>query len=137
MFYEANTKVTRKNEKGEEKQVIERYVIKDCLSFTEAEERAAKTYAYDNTHKEVVAIKRSNLYEIVNENANKEKYFRAKLGSIFVDENTGKEKMTYYNVLLSADNMDDAQKIMKEYMNQGMQDFVLLEVKETKILEVI
>lgn len=136
MFYEANTKVTRLNEKGEEKQVIERYVIKDCISFSEAEERAAKTYAYDNTDGEVVAIKRSNLYEIVNENANKEKYFRAKLGSIFVDDN-GKEKMTYYHVLLSADNMDEAQSIMKEYMKQGMSDFILLEIKETKVNDVI
>ena len=136
MFYEANTKVTRLNEKGEEKQVIERYVIQNCETFSEAEERAAKTYAYDNTDGEVVAIKRSNLYEIVNENANKEKYFRAKLGSIFVDDN-GKEKMTYYHVLLSADNMDEAQKIMKEYMNQGMNDFILLEVKETKYNDVI
>lgn len=136
MFYEANTKVTRLNEKGEEKQVIERYVIENCESFTEAEERAVKTFAYDNTDGEVVAIKRSNLYEIVNENANKEKYFRAKLGSIFVDDN-GKEKMTFYHVLLSADNMDEAQKIMKEYMNQGMNDFILLEIKESKVTDVI
>ena len=136
MFYEANTKVTRMNERGEEKQVVERYVIQSCETFAEAEERAAKTYAYDNTDGEVVAIKRSNLYEIVNENANKEKYFRAKLGSIFVDDN-GKEKMTYYHVLLSADNMDEAQKIMKEYMNQGMNDFILLEIKESKVTDLI
>ena len=114
MFYEATTKVTRTNERGEEKHVIERYLIDSCLTFKEAEERAAKTYAYDNTDGDVVAIKRSNLYEIVNENANKEKYFRAKLGSVFVNDN-GKEKMTYYHVLLSANNMDEAQKIMKEY----------------------
>ena len=136
MFYEANTKVTRMNEKGEEKQVIERYVIQNCETFAEAEERAAKTYAYDNTDGEVVAIKRSNLYEIVNENANKEKYFRAKLGSIFVDDN-GNEKMTFYHVLLSADNMDEAQKIMREYMNQGMNDFILLEIKESKVTDII
>lgn len=136
MFYEANTKVTRLNEKGEEKQVIERYVIQNCETFSEAEERAAKTYSDYNMDGEVVAIKRSNLYEIVNENAHKEKYFRAKLGSIFTDDN-GKEKMTYYHVLLSADDMDEAQKIMKEYMNQGMQDFVLLEVKETKVTDLI
>lgn len=136
MFYEANTKVTKMNEKGEEKQVIERYVIQNCETFSEAEERAAKTYSYDNTDGEVVAIKRSNLYEIVNENANKEKFFRAKLGSIFIDDN-GKEKMTYYHVLLSADNMDDAQKIMKEYMNQGMNDFILLEIKESRVTDVI
>lgn len=137
MFYEATTKVTRINERGEEKQVIERYVIQNCETFREAEERAAKTYAEYNLDGDVVAIKRSNLYEIVNENANKEKYFRAKLGSIFIDENSGKEKMTYYHVLLSADNMDEAQKIMKEYMNQGMNDFILLEIKETKINDLI
>lgn len=136
MFYEANTKVTRINEKGEEKQVIERYVIENCISFSEAEERAVKTFSYDNTDGEVVAIKRSNLYEIVNENANKEKFFRAKLGSIFIDDN-GKEKMTYYHVLLSADNMDEAQSIMKEYMKQGMNDFIFLEIKETKVNDVI
>ena len=137
MFYEANTKVTRVNENGEEKQVIERYVIKDCISFSEAEERTARTYADYSMEGEVVAIKRSNLYEIVNENANKGKYFRAKLGSIFIDENNGKEKMTYYRVLLSADNMDEAQKIMREYMSQGLSDFILLEIKETKINDVI
>lgn len=136
MFYEATTKVTRTNERGKEKQVIERYVIQNCETFSEAEERAAKTYAYDNTDGEVIAIKRSNLYEIVNENANKEKYFRAKLGSVFVDDN-GKEKMTYYHVLLSADNMDEAQKIMREYMNQGMNDFILIKIEETKINEII
>ena len=136
MFYEANTKVTRMNERGEEKQVIERYVIQNCESFKEAEERAAHTYADYQMDGDVVAIKRSNLYEIVNENANKEKYFRAKLGSIFVDDN-GKEKMTYYHVLLSADNMDEAQKIMKEYMNQGMNDFILIKIEETKINEII
>lgn len=136
MFYEANTKVTRMNERGEEKQVIERYVIQNCESFKDAEERVAHTYADYNMDGEVVAIKRSNLYEIVNENANKEKYFRAKLGSIFVDDN-GKEKMTFYHVLLSADNMDEAQKIMKEYMNQGMNDFILIKIEETKINEII
>lgn len=137
MFYEATTKVTRINERGEEKEVLERYVIKDCLSFQEAEERAAKTYAYDNTDGDVVAIRRSKLYEVVNENKTDGKYFKAKLASVFVDEKTGKEKMTYYHVLLSADNMDEAQKIMKEYMNQGMNDFILLEVKETKYIGVI
>lgn len=136
MFYEANTKVTRMNERGEEKQVIERYVIQNCESFKDAEERVAHTYADYNMDGEVVAIKRSNLYEIVNENANKEKYFRAKLGSVFVDEN-GKEKVTYYHVLLSADNIDEAINIMKEYIKQGMNDFVLVEVKESKYNDVI
>ena len=137
MFYEATTKVTRTNERGEEKEVLERYVIKDCLLFQEAEERAAKTYAYDNTDGDVVAIRRSKLYEIVNENKTDGKYFKAKLASVFVDEKTGKEKMTYYDLLLNAGSMDEANKIMQEYMKAGMADFLLLSITETKILEVI
>ena len=137
MFYEATTKVTHTNERGEEKDVLERYVIKDCLSFKEAEERAAKTYAYDNLDGDVVAIRRSKLYEIVNENKTDGKYFKAKLASVFVDEKTGKEKMTYYDLLLNANSMDEANKLMQEYMKAGMADFLLMEIKETKILEVI
>ena len=136
MFYEATTKVTRINERGEEKEVLERYVIKDCLSFQEAEERAAKTYAYDNTDGDVVAIRRSKLYEIVNENKTDGKYFKAKLASVFVDKN-GKEKVTFYHVLVNADNMDNANKKMKEYINQGLSDMSLVEIKETNLVGLI
>ena len=137
MFYEATTKVKRINERGEEKEVLERYVIKDCLSFQEAEQRASETYADYNMEGDVVAIRRSKLYEIVNENKTYGKYFKAKLASVFVDEKTGKEKMTYYDLLLNAGSMDEANKIMQEYMKAGMADFLLMEIKETKILEVI
>lgn len=136
MFYEATTKVTRINERGEDKEVLERYVIQDCLSFQEAEERAAKTYADYSLEGDVVAIRRSKLYEIVNENKTDGKYFKAKLASVFVDEK-GKEKMTYYDLLLNAGSMDEANKIMQEYMKAGMADFLLMEIKGTKILEVI
>lgn len=137
MFYEATTKVTRINERGEEKEVLERYVIKDCLSFQEAEKRASETYTDYNMDGDVVAIRRSKLYEIVNENKTDGKYFKAKLASVFVDEKTGKEKMTYYDLLLNATSMDEANKIMQEYMRAGMADFLLLSIIETKILEVI
>lgn len=136
MFYEITIKVNRMQDDGKEKEIVERYIA-DAETFTEAEAKGVKEYADYQLQGDVVAIKRSNLYEIVNENANKEKYFRAKLGSIFIDENSGKEKMTYYHVLLSADNMDEAQKIMKEYMNQGMNEFILLEIKETKLINLI
>lgn len=136
MFYETTTKVTRINERGEEKQVIEWYVIQNCETFREAEERAAKTYAEYNLDGDVVAIKRSNLYEIVNEFDTNDKYFKAKLASYFVDEK-GKEKVTFYHVLVNADNMDNANKKMKEYINQGLSDMSLVEIKETKIISVI
>ena len=136
MFYETTTKVTRINERGEEKQVIERYVIQNCETFREAEERTAKTYAYDNVDGEVISIRRSNIYEIVNEFNTNDKYFKAKLASYFVDEK-GKEKVTFYHVLVNADNMDNANKKMKEYINQGLSDMSLVEIKETNLVGLI
>lgn len=136
MFYETTTKVKRINDNGEEKETLERYIVKDCLSFSEAEERTAKTYTYDNVDGEVISIRRSNIYEIVNEFDTNDKYFKAKLASYFVDEK-GKEKVTFYHVLVNADNMDNANKKMKEYINQGLSDMSLVEIKETKIISVI
>ena len=136
MFYETTTKVKRINDNGEEKEILERYIVKDCLSFSEAEERTAKTYAYDNVDGEVISIRRSNIYEIVNEIDTDGKYFKAKLASYFVDEK-GKEKQMLYNVLVNSKDMDDANKKMKEYINQGLADMSLVEIKETKIISVI
>lgn len=137
MYYEVSIKVNRIQENGQEKEVLERYIA-DVLSFTEAEAKGVKEYADYNLQGEVVAIKRSNVYEIVNEAPDSDcKLFKAKIVSIFIDEKNGKEKEQLYHVLLWAKDMDDANKSMNEYMKQGLSDLFLREIKETKILEVI
>jgi len=136
MFYEIAIKVSRLQENGKEKDVIERYIT-DCELFAEAEATGMKEYSDYQLKGDVVAIKRSNIYEIVNQSKyDNEKLFKAKIVSIFVDEN-GKEKEQPYHVLLNASDMDEANKIMQEYMKAGMADFLLLSITETKILEVI
>lgn len=132
MFYEIAIKVTKADERGKEKEVVERFIT-DVMLFAEAEQKGLELY---NGQCDVVGIRRSNVYEIVNDKNEKDKYFRAKLASVFIDDN-GKEKYTYYHVLVAAENMDAANRRMQEYMKAGMQDFLLLEIKETKILEVI
>lgn len=137
MYFEVSIKVNRIQENGQEKEVLERYIA-DALSFTEAEAKGVKEYADYNLQGEVVAIKRSNVYEIVNEAPNADcKLFKAKIVSIFIDEKNGKEKEQPYYVFLWAKDMDDANKNMNEYMKQGLSDLLLREIKETKILEVI
>ena len=136
MFYEIAIKVNRMQENGKEKEVVERYIT-DCELFAEAEAKAMKVYSDYSIDGDVIAIKRSNVYEIVNEpSINIEKLFKAKIVSIFVDDN-GKEKEQPYYVLVWASDMDDANKKMNEYMKQGMQDLLLREIKETKILDII
>lgn len=96
-----------------------------------------KEYSDYSLKGDVVGIKRSNVYEIVNEpSINMEKLFKAKIVSIFVDD-SGKEKEQPYYVLLWATDMNDANKKIQEYMRQGMQDLLFKEIKETKILDVL
>ena len=137
MFYEIAIKVNRIQENGKEKEVVERYIT-DCELFAEAEAKGMKEYSDYQLQGDVVAIKRSNVYEIVNESHGEEnKLFKAKIVSIFIDEKTGKEKEQPYYVLVWASDMNDANHKMNEYMRQGMQDLLFKEVKETKILGII
>jgi hypothetical protein len=136
MFYEIVIKVNRMQDHGKEKEVVERYIT-NCELFAEAEAKGMKECADYSLKGDVVAIKRSNVYEIANENhSGNDKLFKAKIISLFVDDN-GKEKEQPYYVLLWASDMDDANKKMKEYMAQGMSDLVLKEIKETKILDIL
>lgn len=137
MFYEITIKVNRMQDDGKEKEVVERYIA-DAETFTEAEAKGVKEYADYQLQGDVVAIKRSNVYEIVNEShGEEEKLFKAKIVSIFIDEKTEKEKEQPYHVLIWAHDMDDANRKMQNYMAQGMQDLLLREIKETKLLDII
>lgn len=135
MYYEMTTKVTRPKDDGTEREVTERYIT-DCLTFEEAERKAMETYAADNASGDVVAVKRSNVREIVNEGEQKEHYFKATIVDTFVDEN-GKEKELRYYVLIRADDLGDATAKANDYMRQGLQDMRLDGIVKTKILELL
>lgn len=135
MYYEMTTKVTRPKDDGTEREVTERYIT-DCLTFEEAERKAMETYAADNASGDVVAVKRSNVREIVNEGEQKEHYFKATIVDVFVDEN-GKEKELRYYVLIRADDLGEATAKANDYMRQGLQDMRLDGIVKTKILELL
>lgn len=137
MFYEISIKVDRTQDNGKEKEVVEKY-ISECVSFTDAEAKGVKVYADYSINGEVVAIKRSNVSEIVNNNCIEIcKLFKAKIVSVIVDEKTGKEKEQPRYVLLWAKDMDDANYKMNEYMKSWMEDLVLCEIKQTKLIDII
>ena len=135
MYYEMTTKVTRPKDDGTEREVTERYIT-DCLTFEEAERKAMETYAADNASGDVVAVKRSNVREIVNEGEQKEHYFKATIVDTFVEEN-GKEKELRYYVLIRADDLGEATAKANDYMRQGLQDMRLDGIVKTKILELL
>ena len=135
MYYEMTTKVTRVKDDGTEKEVSERYIT-DCETFGEAEEKAAETYSSDNTDGDVIAVKRSNVREIVNENEEKEHYFKATIVDIFTDDNGNEKELKYY-VLIRADNLTEATSKANDYLRQGLSDMRLDGIVKTNILELL
>ena len=135
MYYEITVKARRTTGKGAEKEVTERYIT-DCDLFSEAEAGGLHLLAEDNLEGDVVAIKRSNVREIVNEGEDKEFFFRATIVDIFIDDN-GREKETKYNMLVKADSLAEATSKTKEFLRQGYGDLSLDGVVKTKILGVL
>ena len=84
----------------------------------------------------MIAVKRSNVREIVNESEDKEHYFKATIVDTFTDDN-GKEKELKYYVLIRANDLGEATGKANEYMRQGLQDMRLDGIVKTKILELL
>ncbi len=132
MYYELKQKVNKTNDKGEEKEVTEQYITDDEL-FGHVELKGNELY---NGNCDVFAISRSKIREIVNEKQADEFFYKVTLIDVFVDDK-GNEKSNKYYVLISAKDMDDANKKAAEYMKQGLQDMKLDAIAKTKILDLV
>lgn len=132
MLYEFKLRVTRDTEKGE-KEVTEQYIT-DQMLFAEVE---AKGLELTGGKGDVIAINRSNIYEIVNPNAqDKEAYYRATITATSINDK-GDEKEMKYKVLVAADTVAEATKLTQDYMKMGLEDMRLDGVVKTKILEIV
>lgn len=135
MYYEITDRVTRMKDDGTEKEVNERYIT-DSLTFAEAEQKGMEVYSGSNLDGDVVAIRRSNIREIVNENEEKEYYFRATIADISVDEHGNEKELKYY-VLIRADDLSEATAKANEYLRQGLSDMKIEGIVKTRILELL
>lgn len=134
MYYEITLKVTRPDNKGVDKEVKENFLVENAELWSEVEQRGLELY---NGEADIVAMKRSSVIEIVNQREEENQpIYKARLVSTFVDDK-GKEKEKSWIVALFAQNMDDANKKMQQYIKQGMEDLTLREIKQTNILDII
>lgn len=132
MYYELKIKVEKENKKGELKQVTEHYIT-DAELFANAEYTGLNEY---DGKCDVIAIKRSPIREIVNDKDEDKPFFKATLIDVFVNDD-GVEKENRYPVLVCAEDMKEANRIMEEYMKQGLGDLRLDGIVKTKILDVL
>lgn len=122
---------------GISKKVTESYLV-DALSFTEAEARIIEQMApYISGEFTVRDIKLASYSEVFyTDKEVADKWYKGRLGFIAVDEKTGKEKISYTNVLVQECDFRDAVKKLDEGMKGSMADYVIVLVQETAIMDV-
>ena len=124
-------------EDGRNKKVTEVYTV-EALSFTEAESVITEEMShYISGEFDVRAITRAPYGEIFFSDADSDnKWYRAKLAFITIDEKTEKEKRSNVVYLVQAASLDNARQYVKEVMSKTMIDYEVVSISETPIMDV-
>ena len=120
-----------------QKKVTEVYTV-DALSFTEAEKRIMEEMScFISGAFEVADIKKAAYKEIFFSDLDSaDKWYKAKLAFITLDEKTQKEKRSAVNYLVNAGSLNGSVKAIDEIMSQSMVDYSTVSVNETTLLDV-
>lgn len=124
-------------EDGQNKKVIEQYVV-DALSFSEAEELITEEMShYVSGEFDVKAIAPAVYGEIFFSDVDTDdKWFKARLSFITIDEKTEKERRSSVTYLVQAHSVNGAVKHVDEVMKSTMIDYEIAAITETKIMDV-
>ncbi len=136
-WFETKIRYEKTQEDGMQKATTEQYVV-DALSFTEAESSIIEEMSsYISGEFKITDIKPAAYHEIFfSENANDDKWYKAKLQFITLDEKTDKEKKSNVVYLVQANNFANAVKNIQDFMGKTMIDYVIASVAETQIMDV-
>ncbi len=122
-------------ENGIQKKVTEQFLV-DVLSFTEAEAHTIEELKpYISGEFTIQDISRYPLSELFF-NENGDRYYKARIAFITLDEKSGAEKKTKVSVLAQASDIQQAKDVIVEGMKETMADYEIVEVKETQIMDV-
>ena len=137
MWFECKIRYEKVTEDDLQKKVNENYVV-DALSFSEAETRITEEMSsYISGEFEVADIKKAAYKEVFFTDDNiADKWYKAKLQFITIDEKTEKEKRSTVNYLVQAGSMNGAMKNIDEVMGATMISYESLSVQETKLMDV-
>ena len=137
-WFECKVQYEKVMEDGRQKKVTELYTV-DALSFTDAEARIIEEMsAYISGEYEVKDIKKAKYKEIwLSDDVSADRYYKAKLQFITLDEKSGKEKRSNFVSLVEASTVNNAIKGIDEVMGKTAIDYTSVEAKETKIIDVI
>lgn len=136
-WFECKVKYEKTLENGLVKKVTEPYLV-DALSFTEAERRFIEEITpFMSGEFQVTDIKRAKyaeLFETTEDTA--DKWFKAKVAFITLDEKSGAEKKSNQNMLIQASDLRDAVRRLDKGMEGTMADYEIASIAETPLMDV-
>lgn len=137
VWYETTVRYDRQTEDGGQKKVSEVYVV-DALSFAEAEQRITEEMEpYCSGKFDVKKIAIAPYTEVFfSEDEEDDKFFRATVALIMLDERTGKGKKYNVTYLVQANNIETARRYVVDAFSNTAMEYEINRLVETKILDV-
>jgi hypothetical protein len=134
-WFECKIKYEKTAEEGKIVKVNEAYLV-DALSFTEAEARIIEEMRpFISGEFTVANIRRAKINEMFF-NENGDKWYRAKVMFVTLDEEKGVEKRTPVTMLVQANDIKEALTGITEGMQGSMADYDIAMITETTIMDV-
>ncbi len=134
-YFETTVKFEKTAEEGKIVKVSQKNLV-DALSFTEAEARIIKEMQpFISGEFRVAGIVPKRINEIFY-NENGDKWFRAKVNFITLDEEKGVERKSPTTMLVQACDIKEAREGLVEGMKGSMADYEVESITETKIVDV-
>lgn len=137
-WFETTVRYERQGgEDAEQKKVTETYVV-EAFTFGETEEAVTREIEpFVSGEFEVKNVSPASYGEIFfSDSGTDDKWYKAKLSYITLDEKTSKEKKTSVNYLVQAASFNGAVKNIDEAMKGGIGDYQIANISETKIMDV-
>lgn len=137
MWFTCKIKYDKVSEEGLLKKESETYMV-DALSFTEAEKRfIAEMEPYMSGEFEVTDIKKTRVSELLeSEDTLADKWYKANVALITIDEKTAKEKKQNCPMFVQATDIKDAMNRLYQFMAGTLGDYTLTSIAETSIMDV-
>lgn len=136
VWYETTVRYERS--KGDENNITTEAYAVDAQSFAEAEQRITEEMEpYCPGKFDVKKIAIAPYTEVFfSEDEDDDKFFRATVAIITLDECTGKEKKNNVNYLVQAENIETAHRYVVDAFLNTQIDYEINRLVETKILDV-
>lgn len=137
IWFECKIRYDKTMEDGKIKKVTETYMV-DALTFTEAERRfLEEVEPFMSGDYEVAGIRKARIAELMESNdGNDDRWYKAKVVFITLDEKTAVEKHTSQTMLVQAQDLKTAVANLEKGMAGTMGDWALTSISETPILDI-